>query len=169
MATVARAHGVRGELIVYADPSLRSVLHVGVEIRLATTPRYSAHRIIKSSPHNRGVRLLLDGIDSREHAQALTGVAVMVDRAALPELGDGEYYDFELIGNRVVTAEGEELGVITQVVATGANDVYVVKSDAGEILVPAASGAVLSIDRESHRVIVEATALEYSGSSRSPK
>ncbi len=169
MGTVVRPHGVRGGLIVYADASVQAVLRAGIEIRIAAAEHSSLHKIIESSAHSRGLRLMVAGIKTRDQADALRRAAVMVRRQELPELANGEYYDFELIGNRVVTADGDELGVVTEVVPTGANDVYVVEGERGEILVPAAAGAVLSIDRESRCIIVEATALEYSGTSGSAK
>jgi len=156
-------------VVVYADPSVHDALRVGVEVRLDLDGEHEFFEIIDSTPHNRGIRLKLSRIDTRDQATALKGQAVMVDRQDLPELGADEYYDFELVGNSVVTTDGKELGVITEVVPTGANDVYVVIGESGEILVPATRGAVLSIDRDSGRVTVEETALEYSGSSRSMK
>ena len=75
-----------------------------------------------------GKRLVarLAGIDERDAAAALAGSTVHVDRAALPETAPGEYYWCDLLGLEVVNREGDSLGTVHEMMATGANDVMVV-------------------------------------------
>ena len=84
-------------------------------------------------------------------------------REDLPPLEEGEYYDEDLIGCTVETVKGKELGRLAEIVVTGANDVYVVACERGEVLVPAVDGIVLEIDIDGRRVVVEPSGLEYSG------
>jgi 16S rRNA processing protein RimM len=64
-------------------------------------------------------------------------------------LPEGEYYHHQLIGLKVVSEQGKVLGKVTEILATGANDVYVVRAEIGpEILIPAADEFVRAVDLE---------------------
>lgn len=75
----------------------------------------------------------LDGIETREQAQLLTGCDLAVARQALPVLESGDYYWYQLEGLAVVTTDGCRLGRVDHMLETGANDVLVVRGDAGSI------------------------------------
>jgi 16S rRNA processing protein RimM len=72
----------------------------------------------------------------------------------LPELLPGEYYWYDLIGLQVVTSEGESLGQLSEIIATGSNDVYVVKGEGREYLIPALEDVVLEINPAAGRMMV---------------
>ena len=79
----------------------------------------------------------------------------MVDRAHAVELGEDENFIADLIGLRVVTEEGEELGKLTDVLETGANDVYVVEAPGKkELLLPAIKDCIRDVDLESGTMTV---------------
>jgi len=87
-----------------------------------------------------------DGIDGIDDAEKFKGSILYVDREQLgePEVG---YYICDLIGVRVITDEGVELGRITDVFNTGSNDIYVVKPESGkDILLPVIPDVVLRVD-----------------------
>ena len=67
-------------------------------------------------------------------------------RDQIDPLPDGSYYYFQILGLRVRTDDGEELGRVHEILATGGNDVYVVRGPAGERLVPALGDVVLDVD-----------------------
>lgn len=105
------------------------------------------HRILASAERPPGAVILkLSGVRTRAAARALTGAEVTVPAADAPVLPEGEYYYFQLMGLRVVTEEGEELGRIREVIVTGSNDVYAVSGPTGEVLVPALGQVVLGVD-----------------------
>jgi len=79
--------------------------------------------------HNNGLIVKVAGIDDRDDAQALVGSEVFVNQEALPELPDGEFYWRDLIGMNVVTTKGYDLGAVSDLMETGANDVLVVKAN----------------------------------------
>lgn len=79
--------------------------------------------------HNNGLICKLKGIDTREDAQALTGVDIAVAAEQLPSLPQGEYYWRDLIGCAVKTSKGYHLGVVTELMETGSNDVLVVQAN----------------------------------------
>jgi 16S rRNA processing protein RimM len=93
----------------------------------------------------------------REHgrAAALRGRILEVPESALHPLQPGTYYQFQLVGMEVLDAQGRHLGILTEIVETGSNDVYVVKGDGGEVLVPALDDVVLDVDVSSRRMIVD--------------
>ena len=97
------------------------------------------------------------GYPDRTAAERLRDTLIEIDEADLPPLPDGEYYVDDLAGLDVVTIEGEAVGSLTEVLGTGANDVYVVtrpgKKDA---LIPAIGDIVISVDLEAKRMVIDA-------------
>jgi len=99
-------------------------------------------RIEAGRAHGAGVVLKFAGCDDREQAAALIPSDIAVRREQLPPPAPGEYYWADLEGLRVVTLAGVELGVVSHLLATGANDVLVVKGDR-ERLLPFVRGQVV--------------------------
>lgn len=99
--------------------------------------------------HNQDLIIKLKGIDDREVANALTNREIAVDAEQLPPLDEGDYYWKDLMGCRVVTAEGYELGKIIDMMETGSNDVLVVRANlkdafgVKERLIPFLDGQVI--------------------------
>lgn len=88
-------------------------------------------------------------------AQKLRGAYLQIPRSQAMELEEGEYYIFEIIGAEVFTDEGECLGILENVIETGANDVYEVKTEDGkEILIPVIPDCVLEVNTEEKKVVV---------------
>jgi 16S rRNA processing protein RimM len=134
--------------------------------RLATL----SHVYIGSDPQRRRLRSLrgaspsaildVSGVSSREEAALYRGMPVYMDIRDAKPLDEGEYYWHQLIDMTVVTAEGETLGVLTSILQTGANDVYVVtQPDGTELLLPAIKDVILDIDVPNKRMV--AKPLEY--------
>ncbi len=99
--------------------------------------------------------LKLQGIDSSEEAAKLRGLDVLVPIEEAVPLPEGKYYHYQLIGLAVETASGQALGRITEILQTGANDVYVVNDGQREVLLPAIEPVIRSIDLEHGRMTVE--------------
>lgn len=108
--------------------------------------RRSPCEIEWAKPHKRVVLASIAGIESREQAEKIIGHEILVDRAVLPEPEEGAYYWEDLVGLVVHTIDGLLLGKIVSIMETGANDVYVVKGEDGEILIPALESVVKKID-----------------------
>jgi 16S rRNA processing protein RimM len=106
--------------------------------------------------HKQFLVLKLAAIDSVEAAGKLRGCDLTIPRADLPELPEGQYYTFQLIGLNVVTTEGESLGHVTDIMTTGSNDVYIVEGKRGDILIPAIEDVVKSIDLKKGTITIEA-------------
>ena len=90
----------------------------------------------------------------RDQADAFRGQLIQVPYEDAVPLEDGEFFLFELYGMSVVTDEGEQLGSLKEIIQTGANDVFVVQGERGEVLIPDTEEVVLNIDREQRQITV---------------
>lgn len=153
------AHGLHGALRVRPDnpesDTLVQVRRVFVEAPESGTPR--EYRLAGAQRLNRTIfRVILDGLGDPAAAAALRGSTVAVALEDLPAKAPGEFYYYEAIGCAVTTTDGRRLGVIEEVFATGANDVWVVRDGTAEVLVPVIENVVKSIDLAGRMMVVEA-------------
>ena len=103
------------------------------------------------------VRLALEGVDDRDAAQALRGRLVLVDAVALAPLGDDEFYWHELVGCRVSTEEGEEIGTVRELWDVGHQDLLVVTGAGGsDILIPTVREIMTRVDLRARTIVVAA-------------
>ncbi len=153
VGVIAGAFGVRGELKVdlYTDFPDRftpqQIVYLGDDHRPAT--------VLAVRPIGDRLALYLDGVASRDAAQALFDVPICVRRSEVMPLPEGRYYHDQIIGLEAYTTGGQHLGAIVEVLATGSNDVYVARMGATEVLIPALKDVVRSIDLQNKRLIVE--------------
>ncbi len=142
---IVRPHGVRGEVgmkIMTAYPERLAQLK-----KLYVGPDHKPYAVKRMRRHMDGVIIHLEGISDRNEAETLRGLFVYVHIDDAVPLEEGEYYLFQIEGMRVVTDTGQELGHLTDVIETGANDVYVVTTpDNQEILLPAIPQVILQVD-----------------------
>jgi 16S rRNA processing protein RimM len=150
---VLGAHGIRGELkcrIVTDFPARRFRRGNTVVIDGAT------HTIGSARVQNMTVLLKLEDLADRDAAETYRGKEIQIkveDAVALPR---GQYFWHQVIGLHVEDATTHEpLGEVTDILETGANDVYVVHGGRGEILVPAIKDVVKEIDPASGRMLIE--------------
>jgi len=148
---VATAWGPRGVLKVVPLVDTRERLARGRTVTIGDT----AHTI-QTCRWQKGLAYLkLSGIDGRESALALRDRLLTIPESDLEPLPEGQYYRFQLLGLNVSTADGRPLGTIEDVITTGANDVYLVRGEAGEVLVPATAEVVREVDLASRRMVIE--------------
>lgn len=142
-----RAHGIRGEMIM--------------DVLTDFPERIRPQRMLYAGEDHRPVHLQsvrwrnqvmlvkILGYDSPEAVAELRNTPLYVRVDELPPLPEGEYYHHQLIGLRVVTEGGSEIGVLAEILTTGANDVYGIrKADGNELLIPAIEDVVLNVDLE---------------------
>lgn len=100
----------------------------------------------------------LEGYDDRDESMLLNGALIGINPEQLGDLSHNEYYWRDLIGCRVVNQQGIELGIVSKLIETGANDVLVVKSDqeGREYLIPwTLDNAVIEVDLEQGLISVD--------------
>ena len=146
---VTRTHGLKGELKFFPADQDDLVVQNDQQILLGgTTFKIKSVRGAKSP-----FIIKFEGVDSIEAAQSLAGQEVLVAREDFESLPEGEYYRFEIEGLKVFDDTGKYYGVIKDIIETGSNDVYVVRENDKEWLVPMIDSVVQSIDLEQGKLI----------------
>ncbi|MFH8662649.1 ribosome maturation factor RimM [Streptomyces afghaniensis] len=156
VARIGRAHGIKGEVTVEVrtdEPELR--LAPGAV--LATDPAAAGPLTIETGRVHSG-RLLLrfEGVSDRTGAEALRNTLLIaeIDPEELPE-GEDEYYDHQLIDLDVVTADGTEVGRITEISHLPTQDLFIVeRPDGSEVMIPFVEEIVTEIDLEEQRAVI---------------
>lgn len=150
---VTRPHGVRGDVRVMPHTDLPErfswleMVYLGLD-----DPRPVA--VENARLHKEWIILKLSGYNSRDDAESLRGEFLQVSEEDAIPLDEDEYFLHQLEGLTVVTDDGAELGILTEVLETGANNVFVVRDSARELLVPDIPQVVQDIDFERKRMIV---------------
>lgn len=130
---IVGAHGIKGELRVYPLVNEESFYK---KIDSLNIEGYKDGVKIIALKKNKGVYLLkIDEIGTRTEAERLRGKTLTLDEADMPKFDEG-YYIYELIGLRALDQEDREIGILSDVLLGAVNDVYVITTEKGEILVP---------------------------------
>jgi 16S rRNA processing protein RimM len=148
-----RPHGVHGDILMEVFTDFPERLQEGFTVFLGN--KHTPANIIRKRSHNDGLLLGFEGIDTPEAAGMLRNQMVYVQTKDRPVLPDGRHYYYQLIGIQVVDDAENELGTLTDILETGANDVYVVTSKNGrELLLPAIKDVMLNVDISAKRMTV---------------
>ncbi len=144
---VVRPHGVRGGLLVERISDLIQGVNAGQIIFLGESRVRGTVRSLR--PHRGQYLLQLDEFRTRDAVDGWRDWKLYLRFEETEPLPEGTYYHWQILGLDVVTEEGEALGSVAQILETGANDVYIVRSDAGEeLLLPAIEEVVKLVDLE---------------------
>lgn len=154
---ITSTHGLHGSVKFYPYTENLDLFHPGLCLFVRMPDGAEKTCVLASiKPHRRQMALIqVEGVSTLENAEALVGSEVSVDRSLLPETEEDEFYWDELIGLSVRTQAGEILGRLTQVFRTGSNDVYVVKNQKDELLIPALKSVVLNVDISAGLMVVD--------------
>jgi 16S rRNA processing protein RimM len=149
VARIAGAKGLAGAFRVEPLTDVPTRLAVGERVYLDAEE--TAREIVTVQSGGRLPVIGLEGIDSRDAAESLTGRYLEVEPRELPE---GSYYWHQLEGLRVFDESGAELGELVEVFRVAENEVYRVVGPAGETLIPALREVVREIDLGGRRMVV---------------
>jgi 16S rRNA processing protein RimM len=154
IGSLVGAHGIQGELKLRPVTEFPDRIARLRELRLRF-PRQpdrpaEVRRLRGMRTHHEMYLVRLEGVEDRNAAEALLGAEVWVPTAEAAPLPPGRYYEHQLVGLRVVTPAGDELGVVSEVIAGHSNDVYV----AGELLIPATHDAIVKLAPEEGLIVV---------------
>jgi 16S rRNA processing protein RimM len=144
-------HGIQGEIKLRPLTEFPERLPALKELRLRHPEGDEEIRRVLGSRWNKELLLVrLEGVGDRDAAEELRGAEVLIPIEEAPPLPEGRYYEHQIIGLRVVTPQGEELGTVSQVMPGASNDVYV----AGKYLIPATHDAIQRLAPEEGVIVV---------------
>ncbi|MCP8616544.1 ribosome maturation factor RimM [Salirhabdus salicampi] len=155
---VVNTHGIKGEVKVVKITDFEERFKPG-SILYWVSPNGDITEELEVSSyrtHKNFHMLRFKGYDSINDVERFKGGTLKVTEEQLTPLAEGEYYYYEIIGSTVVTDEGEELGVIKEVLAPGANDVWVVERKKGkDLLIPYIDDVVRTVDIHNKKVTIQ--------------
>ncbi len=160
LGKIVNTHGVKGKLRVkpYVDSLDQLINRRTLKIRDSQN-NIKEYTVKSAGPHKNFVLVKIRGVNNLEQAQSLLGCDIVIERKELETLPKGEYFWVDIIGMKVFTLEGKELGVVKSIFRTGSNDIYVVESKIfekeKEILIPAIEDVVKKVDLEKNVIIVD--------------
>jgi 16S rRNA processing protein RimM len=149
---VLRPHALTGELKVEIHTDYPERFVPGEQLYLGE--EHTPYVIEGVRFHQGTILLKMVGIDDRNAAETKRGQWVRVTMADAVPLKEGQVYLHEILHLRVETLDGEDLGEVTEIIETGANLVYVVSGEQGEILLPDIDKVVQEIDVPGRRMLV---------------
>jgi len=153
---IARPHGLHGEMRVTPltdHPERFEAVTDCVLWDRARDTRESC-RVTGARRQGGAVLLSLDGYDTVEAASALVGRLVALPETEALPLPPGQFYPWQLEGCRVLTEDGREVGRVTRIEPSAAQDLWVVSDGTREYLIPAVAEIVLEVDLAAGRVVI---------------
>ncbi|MFD1426580.1 16S rRNA processing protein RimM [Kroppenstedtia sanguinis] len=155
---ITGTHGIRGEVRVHSRTDYP-------ELRFAPgTPLFLIHpsleegqpvTVVRARPHKDFWLVQFEEWTNINQAEPFKGGLLRVSREEAVEPEEDAFYLHEIIGSRVVTTEGESVGVVTEILQPGANDVWVIQKDGGgEVLIPFIEDVVRKVDPSARQVII---------------
>jgi 16S rRNA processing protein RimM len=149
-----KPHGFEGSIHFYVLTDFPERIKKGKQVFIGE--EYLPFQIRSIKEHTRGLIIQLDEIKNFEQAEQLKGEFCFISSDNLPTLPDGEYYHHQLLGLNVFDHNNEPIGVLHEILETGANDVYVVLDETGkEILIPALREVILNINLKTKIMVVK--------------
>ena len=159
---VNKAHGTKGEIFVWPltdhpeecfSPGV--ILSLGDETGNVPDPNRTTIAVQSSRPFRRGYLLRIEGFETREEADGLRGLYLLRSREELKEPEGGELFYHQLLGMKVVTMEGEEVGEIVEVFELRPADLLEVRGSSKSHLIPFLSSLIRKVDPEAGLMIID--------------
>jgi 16S rRNA processing protein RimM len=148
-----RPHGVHGEMILEVLTDFPERLHEGVTLYVGE--KQAPMQLVKVRQNDKSLLVSFKGYTTPEAVGELRNQLVYVLAADRPPLPDGDYYHHQIIGLQVLSDQGKTLGIVSEILETGANDVFVIRPKNGpEILVPDTDEVILRIDLEKGEMVI---------------
>jgi len=139
------AHGLQGEINMEVYTDFPERLRSGAQVYIGDS--HTPLCITRSRMKGKLMLLTFEGYQDCDQVNAFRNEVVYSRRDKLPSLPEGQYYHHQLLGLRVLDETGAELGTLSEILETGANDVYVVRSPGrSELLLPAIESVIVKVD-----------------------
>ncbi|QGG48133.1 ribosome maturation factor RimM [Heliorestis convoluta] len=155
---IVNTQGIKGQVRVWpltdSIERFKKIKKVYLENKIAHLPEVLT--ITASSEHKKMVVLNFQEIMDMNDAEKLKGAYLTIPVEEVPAQEEDTYYHFQLEGLSVVTEEGQVLGILSEIIETGSNDVYVIRPEEGqkEVLLPALKSVVLQVDLDQGTMVV---------------
>ena len=155
VGVIANSHGVKGEVKVYPTTDDATRFKNLETIYLDENGTYKEPHIKSVKYVKKMVVLGFEEYNNMNDILGLKGMDLYVDRENAIPLNEGEFYVADMVGADIVTDDGNHFGTLQDVLKTGANDVYVIKTDEGkEVLFPSIPECILEKDLENKKITV---------------
>jgi len=153
---IAKPHGIRGEVKVYSYSGRPDnfKLYKKIILKRPAESRVDTYKVVKSREKGKMAILELEGITSRNAAEALQGSTLWLHKADLPDLDSDEYYWHQMKGLSVLTESGRKLGKVTKLFSTPAHDIMVVTGSGNEYMIPLKGDIIRKIDEQGGEIII---------------
>jgi 16S rRNA processing protein RimM len=157
VARIARPHGLRGEVILDAETDFPDErFQPGATVLMRAAEGVTALTVTSLKFHKGRPIVAFDGIDIIEDAEPLVGRELRIAVSDLKSLPPGVFYHHDLVGCRVETVEGDEVGTVTRVDGGGGTSRLTVGGPAGEQLIPLVDAICRTIDTTTKRIVIDA-------------
>lgn len=151
VGVISSTHGIRGEVKVFPTTDDAERFKKLEQVILDTGKEHMVLEVQGVKFFKKFVILKFKGIDNINEIEKYKGKPLLIERKDAVKLQKDEYFIVDMIGMRVETEEDKEFGTLTDVMQTGANDVYVIEmKDGKEVLVPAIKQCIINIDQKQH-------------------
>ena len=157
IGVITKPHGIRGEVRVFPTTDSPYRFDVLKRVHIVRDDKTLREADIEDVKHfKKMVILKLGGVDSIEEAEGLRGAELHIPREEGVPLADGEYYIADIIDIEVVSDRGERIGIVRDVLETGANDVYIVRrfDNGRDLLLPVIEECILDTDIDNNILTV---------------
>jgi 16S rRNA processing protein RimM len=156
IARIARTRGNRGEVLADLFTDFPARFRSLQDVWLVWPEGHAERARLECAWEHKGRQVLkFAGTDSISSAERLVGAWVKVEPGETVSLPDGTYFDHDLIGCSIRTAEGKDLGTVKEVLRISGNTQLVVNGSSGEFLLPAASGFCTEVSIERKLILVD--------------
>lgn len=145
---IANTHGIRGELKIVPETDFPERFDKGSELVIVDSQNKQTPVTVQTSRLHKNMFIVqFAQFSNINDVEKFKGALLKIDAKNQQPLEEGEYYYHEIIGCKVITEEGQELGPITEILTPGANDVWVVSLPKGkQLLLPVIDDVILDVD-----------------------
>lgn len=155
VGVITTTHGIKGEVKVFPTTDDINRFDALNEVYLDIGKEYISLKIEQVRYFKQLVILKFKDINDINDIEKYKGKDLLIPRDEAMELQEDEYYIFDLIDSEVYTEDGHKLGILTEVLSSAANDVYVVKTKENkEVLLPSIKECILDVDITNKKIIV---------------
>lgn len=150
-----RVHGIKGFITVHSFTEPRdNILHY-TQWHAFINKQWQPLNLLRVEVNDKHILARVEGFADREQVMTLTNVEIAVDKEQLPELESGEYYWHQLVGMQVVNQQGDSLGEVVEILATGSNDVLVVSGKKRQLIPYLPGRSIINVNDDERLIVVD--------------